>query len=278
MGIGLDQRHDNYVDNADFVFYTGHANINGWVLAVTGGDGWLDFTETGASPGNPGDLWGQSKLEWVMIAACGPLQDDVIFGGGGDVFARWDGAFDGIHTLLGYGAITYDNTDEGRKVAQYCKGGSTVINSWFRAAQEIQPSTNGASAPDGPTVWVGAMWVGKDGADPFNDHAWDYGSVSAIHDRRPGTARCGRRAEFRGRRPLRTRKAGERRPLARNGETKRYFFTWTSMSCASPSPLRLSSVTTMRPSGGVSAYSAEFTEMTLLESVYPARRSRSHPC
>jgi len=30
---------DNYVDNADFVFYTGHANMNGWVLANTGGDG-----------------------------------------------------------------------------------------------------------------------------------------------------------------------------------------------------------------------------------------------
>jgi hypothetical protein len=170
---------DNYVDNADFVFYTGHANMNGWVLAKTGGDGWLDFSETGAGPGNPGDLWGQSDLEWAIIAACGPLQDDVISAGGGDVFARWDGAFDGMHTLLGYGAITYDNTDEGRKVSQYCKGGSTVINSWFRAAQEIQPATNGASAPDGPTVWVGAMWVGKDGADPFNDHAWDYGSVSA---------------------------------------------------------------------------------------------------
>jgi hypothetical protein len=23
------------------------------------------------------------------------------------------------------------------------------------------------------------MWVGKAGVDPFNDHAWDYGSVSA---------------------------------------------------------------------------------------------------
>lgn len=170
---------DNYVDNADFVFYTGHANMNGWVLAKTGGDGWLDFTETGASPENPGDLWGQSDLEWAIIAACGPLQDDVITPGGGDVFARWDGAFDGMHTLLGYGAITNDNTDEGRKVAQYCKGGSTVINAWFRTGQEIQPSTNGAKAPNGPTVWVGAMWVGKNGADPFNDHAWDYGSVSA---------------------------------------------------------------------------------------------------
>ena len=170
---------DNYVDNADFVFYTGHANMNGWVLAKTGGDGWLDFSETGAGPGNPGDLWGQSDLEWAIIAACGPLQDDLIAAGGGDVFQRWDGAFDGMHILLGYGAITFDNTDEGRKVAQYAKSGRTIIDSWFRAAQEIQPATNGASAPDGPNVWVGAMWVGKQGADPANDHAWDFGSVSA---------------------------------------------------------------------------------------------------
>jgi hypothetical protein len=106
-----------------------------------------------------------------VIAACGPLQDNLISPGGGDVFQRWDGAFDGLHILMGYGAITYDNTDEGRKIAQYAKGGSTLINSWFRTAQEVQPSTNGAAAPDGPNVWVGAMWVGKNGADPSNDHA-----------------------------------------------------------------------------------------------------------
>ena len=41
---------DNYVDNADFVFYTGHANMNGWVLAATGGDGWLNFTERRRAP------------------------------------------------------------------------------------------------------------------------------------------------------------------------------------------------------------------------------------
>jgi Family of unknown function (DUF6345) len=169
---------DNWVDNVDFLFYTGHASMNGWVLAPVGGDGWLNYTEPGSSPAYPGDLWGQNDLEWMVIAACGPLQDEVISKGGGDVFQRWSGAFDGMHILLGYGAITYDNTDEGRKLAQYCKGGATVIDSWFRAAREIQPSDNGASPPDGPTVWVGAMWVGQDGIDPSNDHAWGYGSVS----------------------------------------------------------------------------------------------------
>lgn len=168
---------DTWVDAADFVFYTGHANMNGWTLANPD-DGSLDFSEVGAAPASPGDLWGQNDLEWAVIAACGPLQDQILSPGGGDVLARWDGAFDGMHILMGYGAVTFDNTDEGRKLAQYAKGGATLIDAWFRAAREIQPATNGFEAPDGPTIWVGAMWVGRDGIDPVHDHAWGHGSVS----------------------------------------------------------------------------------------------------
>jgi Family of unknown function (DUF6345) len=169
---------DTWVDNADFVFYTGHADGNGWVLSSPD-DGSLNFSEVGASPEAPGDLWGQSDLEWAIIAACGPLEDDLLAAGGGDVLARWDGAFDGMHILMGYGSVTFDSTDEGRKISQYAKGGSTLIDAWFRTAKEIQPSNNGWSAPFGPIIYVGAMWVGRDGIDPVNDHAWDFGSVSA---------------------------------------------------------------------------------------------------
>lgn len=172
------QNDDTWVDAVDFVFYTGHADMNGWMLA-TPDDGSLSYTEVGSSPQSPGDLWGQNDLEWAIIAACGPLQDNLLITGGGDVLDRWDGAFDGMHILMGYAGITFDNTDEGKRVSQYAKKGDTLINSWFRAAKEIQPSTNGAAAPNGPDVYVGAMWAGKAGADPFNDHAWGHGSVSA---------------------------------------------------------------------------------------------------
>lgn len=169
---------DMWVDNADFVFYTGHASLSGWVLSAPD-DGSLNFNEVGAAPEAPGDLWGSSDLEWVVIAACGPLQDDLLAAGGGNVLDRWDGAFDGLHQLLGYGAITFDNRDEGRKIAEYAKSGMTVADAWFRTAKEIQPATNGATAPDGPTVWVGVMWAGRSGVDPIGDHAWSHGSVSA---------------------------------------------------------------------------------------------------
>lgn len=172
---------DTWVDAADFVFYTGHANQNGWVLCVPGKKQSVLLTPSvvGAAPGSPGDLYGQNDLEWFAIAACGPLQDDVISPGGGDVLSRWDGAFDGLHTMLGYGAITFDNTDEGRKLARYTRDGMRVIDAWFRTAKEVQPATNGESAPDGPDVWVGAMWVTKAGVDPSGDHIWGHGSVSA---------------------------------------------------------------------------------------------------
>ncbi|HVF13205.1 MAG TPA: DUF6345 domain-containing protein [Acidimicrobiales bacterium] len=169
---------DVWVDNADFVFYTGHASMNGWVLAKPD-DTLLHFNEIGGSPGNPGDLWGQQDLEWVIVAACGPLQDDLLSAGGGSATNRWDGAFDGLHTLMGYGAVTYDNEDEGKTVVAYARGGTPIIDAWFRTAQEIQPATNSSSAPDGPTIWVGAMYAFKSGTtSPRNDHLWGHGSVA----------------------------------------------------------------------------------------------------
>lgn len=169
---------DTWVDAADFVFYTGHADMNGWTLASPD-DGSLVFNEVGAGPAAPGDLWGQQDLEWIVIAACGPLQDAILAKGGGNVLARWDGAFDGLHTLMGYGAITFDNTDEGKRIVKYAREGKPLIDAWFRTAQEIQPSTNDADPPDGPDVWVGAMYVTKSGANPRSDHLWGHGSVSA---------------------------------------------------------------------------------------------------
>jgi hypothetical protein len=173
------RENDRWVDAADFVFYTGHASMNGWVLSNPD-DGFLRFSEVGSGPGSPGDLWGQQDLEWMIIAACGPLQDELINPpGGGDVLDRWGGAFDGLHQLLGYGAVTYDNEEEGESVIEYARDGDDIIGAWFRTAREIQPPENGYDGPDGPVIYVGAMYVYRSGVTtPRNDHLWGYGSVA----------------------------------------------------------------------------------------------------
>jgi len=167
---------DNYVDNVDFVFYTGHASPDGWMLASNGSGDWLHHNDVGAQPNMPSDLWGQKNLEWVVVAACGPLQDDLI-NGGGNVFDRWRGAFDGLHLMLGYAAVTYDNTEEGRRLASYARSGMTLRQAWFRTAQEIQPSTNGFGDPYGPDVYAAAMYIGNSDGNTANDHIWGRGSV-----------------------------------------------------------------------------------------------------
>jgi len=168
---------DDWVDAADFVFYTGHANRDGWVLSNPD-DTFLHTNEVGLTPSSTGDLWGRQDLEWMVIAACGPLQDDLIMGGG-NVFDRWRGVFDGMHLFLGYAGITFDNEEEGESIVDYATDGTPLIDAWFRTAQEIQPSTNGAAAPDGPDVYVGAMYAYNSGTtSPRNDHLWDHGSVA----------------------------------------------------------------------------------------------------
>ncbi|HET8559647.1 MAG TPA: DUF6345 domain-containing protein [Marmoricola sp.] len=163
---------DEWVDAVDFVFYTGHANMNGWSLANPD-DGSLQFTETAGAA----DLWGAQNLEWAVIAACGPLQDEAVAKGGGNALDRWRNAFDGLHLLLGYGAATSDTTEEGRRLIQYARGGATLMQAWFRTAQEIQSGPNGYPAPDGPEVWAGACYLGDASGHTANDHLWGYGPV-----------------------------------------------------------------------------------------------------
>ncbi|SFN40352.1 hypothetical protein SAMN05216386_0836 [Nitrosospira briensis] len=153
--------NDEWVDAVDFVFYTGHANSDGWVFAAPD-DTFLHFTETAGAP----DLWGTKNLEWAVVAACGPLQDDVV-GSGGNVLERWRNAFDGLHILMGYGQVTFDNEEEGQRLAQYAKAGSTIIQSWFRTAQEIQPGE----------IWAGAYYLGDATGSTESDHLWGTGSV-----------------------------------------------------------------------------------------------------
>ena len=167
---------DDYVDDVDFVFYTGHASPDGWMLATNDASDWIDFSEVGTSPNMPSDFWGQENLEWAVVAACGPLQDDVI-NGGGNVFDRWRQAFDGLHLLMGYAAVTFDNEEEGRRLASYARSGMTLMQAWFRTAQEIQPSTNDESDPYGPDVYSAAMYVGDAQGSTAGDHLWGHGSV-----------------------------------------------------------------------------------------------------
>jgi hypothetical protein len=152
---GLD--HD-YTDNVDLTFYTGHANGDGWTFCSNQQDGFLHYAD------NP--RWGDSvDLEWLAIAACGPLQ---LNSGGQAWWQRWGPAFDGLHLFLGYQTVTWDNDDEGRLLAARALAGWTIRDSWIQMAIDVQ----------GPSeVWAVMGPIGPGGWVNYNDHFWGRGSV-----------------------------------------------------------------------------------------------------
>ncbi len=147
----------NWVDNVDAVFYTGHANSDGFTFPGNNQDGFLHYTEA---------RWGNNvDLEWLIVAACGPLQPGT---SPNRWWQRWGPAFRGLHLLGGYETVTYDNTVEGWTWANYMLSGWTVRQAWMQTGIDVQ----------GPSEIVAVMGVfGTGGLSNWNDHYWGEGSV-----------------------------------------------------------------------------------------------------
>lgn len=164
---------DSYIDNVDLVFYTGHASPSGWQLASPD-DTQLSYTEV---QNGGSDFYGNGDVEWIIIAACGPMQSTHFTTNTTNAFDRWRGIFDGLHIFLGYGAVTYDNTSEGRRFMELTRAGWGVIDAWFRTALEIQPATNTYAAPNGPNIKVTAMYAHNGDHCARNEKLWGMGTV-----------------------------------------------------------------------------------------------------
>jgi len=148
---------DRGVDSVDFAFYTGHAYGLGFFFESL--QERKSFTSDQAS-------WGETDLEWIMIAACGPLQE---VEAGIPWWRQWGGAFNGLHLMLAYANITYDNDREGGLFAQQLlTKGLSLRQAWAIAATDVQT----------PTEIYALMGVfGESNVNNYNDHFWGYGTV-----------------------------------------------------------------------------------------------------
>ena len=146
-----------WVDNVDAVFYTGHADAAGWVFNGSHDDVRLDHSEAS---------YGQVDLEWLVIAACGPLQE------GRTPTAwwqRWGPVFRGLHLLCGYNNESADNTVEGGKWAGYMLAGRPVGQAWMLTGIESQWWSR-------LNVCVMTSYDGR-GVCNITDHFWGKGPV-----------------------------------------------------------------------------------------------------
>ena len=145
------------VDSVDMTFYTGHASGLGFTFA-SDRDRRMFYADQAS--------WGETDLEWLVIAACGPLQETDF---GIKWWQQWGKAFNGLHLMLGYANTTYDNNREGRLLGQEMfENALTIRQAWANAATSIQ-TPNEIYAVMG--VWDEA------GFNNYNDHFWNLGPV-----------------------------------------------------------------------------------------------------
>ncbi|MEJ1963866.1 MAG: DUF6345 domain-containing protein [Gammaproteobacteria bacterium] len=151
--------HNNrFVDSADLVFYSGHASSSGWELNEPDKPlmVWENLTAH--------DGYGDGRMKWLVISACGPLHSREFLTKAFKVFPdsallRWKNAFRGLHALLGFGSDSVDTPDEGRLFMELTGRGWGVIDAWFRTAQDTQPVANRGFWPVGPGIYVVAMYA-----------------------------------------------------------------------------------------------------------------------
>ena len=118
--------------------------MNGWVLSNPD-DGFLNFTEVGASPGHTGRPMGPERSRMGRHRRLRPAAGRAA---GARAVATCSPAGTARSTacICCWATARSRSTTRRRagELASYARSGMTVKDAWFRAAKEIQPSTNGA--------------------------------------------------------------------------------------------------------------------------------------
>jgi hypothetical protein len=157
---------EDYVDNADIVFYIGHGWGGGFTFESNVTDGAINYKQNNTA-------WGNKDLEFLSLLSCQVLKTNF---NGQNWAQRWGQEFAGLHLLTGFHTNAHDWAKFGKRYAQYLLGrqvGFTSITlpvraAWFQAKKEKQPDGNRA-------VVIGPM--GPSGVTNYNDYFWGQGSM-----------------------------------------------------------------------------------------------------
>jgi len=166
-----------WVDAVDFVYYQDHGGANGVSMTSQHDDGWLEFSSL---------RLGDGDLETIVFDACSPLAWENK--DGDNVYERWAQALQGIHQVCSFATGSHNAQTRGTKFAQYLTNfglpgsGKTIVNSWFRATLETEPSDTLAAVFYASKSAV-PLFPQLD--DPINDHAYGFGYVCS--DPTPGS-------------------------------------------------------------------------------------------
>lgn len=139
---------NQYVETANFAFFAGHGNADGFFFQAADPGGVKQLTYTNAAWG------GQSTLKWVAIHACQVLN--------GASWPNWKPAFRGIHAIYGFDTDALSPSDHGTLFANMMQGKAaqnpgkpwTIWWSWIQSTKMTfkDGTKRGAILYDKPTA------------------------------------------------------------------------------------------------------------------------------
>ena len=156
-----------WVDAVDFVYYAGHGNSLSISFTSEHDDEYLYFSDL---------KLGDGDLETLAMLSCNVLD---FYNWGGNIFELWGPVLQGVHQVCGFATGAKNSYSMGFQFALYMTGvyplpALTIMESWFRAGLEFQPSDKKV-----------AIFYGTNSTNPFqpqlddpiNDHAKGFGYV-----------------------------------------------------------------------------------------------------
>jgi hypothetical protein len=173
----------DWIDDVHFAYFAGHGAGStglGRGSAFTFGKNAHDNWILAAIPGNREPRWGDGRLNWIVLDVCSALakKED-----GTDVpytlTQRWRNSdvMHGLHYILGFRTLAYDDGDRGRIFAEYLTGARdgtkyTVRQAWIKATKDTESG-------DVQGAYLRAY---SSGSNTLNDHIYEHGWVSSDPD------------------------------------------------------------------------------------------------
>lgn len=163
-----DGNDSEWVDCVDFVYYKGHGNPISISFTSDHDSHYADFNEM---------KLGDGDLETLAMESCDVLQfyNNI----GLNVFELWGPVMHGVHQICGFATSAKNTASMGFQFALHMTGlyplpALTIMESWFRAGLEYQPSDKKVAVFYG-TNSTNPFHPQLD--DPINDHAEGFGYV-----------------------------------------------------------------------------------------------------
>jgi hypothetical protein len=152
------------IGQADMAGYAGHAAEYGMQFCPPDA-AWLESRNCSFG----------GRLKWVLIDACGPLQDEVA-GSGHSAFDHWAGSFCGMRAMLGFATAQQQNDSQFARALEYALAGQPLGRAWFQAACECQgPGTN-----HGRPAWAAGIFCVDGASTTMEDRLGDAGRLVQI--------------------------------------------------------------------------------------------------